>query len=126
MTRFSFIPSGLFPKKTRPTFFYIITTARLLRAQATFTRFPLSVDSSTASEFSEPTLSWPAVSWIWVRHLSSLLIPVSTLAFLWTGPHVWYVAPLFMLPPIFALVLDSNSTVELRQPEPPRVLRRLF
>jgi len=113
---FSFILSRFFPKKTRASFFYIITTARLLRAQATFTRFPLSVDSSTASEFSEPTLSWPAVSWIWVRHLSSLLIPVSTLAFLWTGPHVWYVAPLFMLPPIFALVLDSNSTVELRQP----------
>lgn len=62
------------------------------------------------------TLSRLAISWIWFRHLSSLLIPVSTLAFLWTGPHPWYVAPLFMLPPMFALSIDSNATVEQRQP----------
>ena len=73
---------------------------------------PIS-DSANASEIA---LSWPAVSWIWLRHLSSLLIPVSTLAFLWTGPHPWYVAPLFMLPPMFALSIDSNATVEQRQP----------
>jgi alkane 1-monooxygenase len=38
------------------------------------------------------------------------------LAFLFTGPHPWYIAPLFMLPPIFALGMDSNATVERRQP----------
>jgi alkane 1-monooxygenase len=44
------------------------------------------------------------------------LIPVSTLAFLFTGPHPWYIAPLFMLPPMFALSVDSNATLERRQP----------
>jgi len=53
---------------------------------------------------------------IWVRHLSSLLIPLSSLAFLWTGPHAWYIAPLFMLPVIYALSIDSSDSVELRQP----------
>ena len=53
---------------------------------------------------------------IWVRHLSSLLIPLTTIAFLWTGPHAWYIAPLFMLPLIYALTLDQRDTVELRQP----------
>jgi alkane 1-monooxygenase len=79
-------------------------------------RFPLSVDTSTSPDFSEDRLGFAALSWIWIRHLSSLLIPISTLAFLWTGPHLWFIAPLFMLPSIFALTLDSNSTVELRQP----------
>jgi alkane 1-monooxygenase len=41
---------------------------------------------------------------------------LTTLAFLWTGPHRWYIAPLFMLPPILALNLDSNATIERRQP----------
>lgn len=58
------------------------------------------------------------LAWIFARHLSSLLIPLSSLAFLWTGPHAWYVAPLFMLPVIYALNVDGNATVETRQPLP--------
>ncbi len=78
---------------------------------------PVSIDAAaTSQDLPEPTLTWPAISWIWVRHLWSLLIPVSSLAFLWTGPHPWYVATLFMLPPIFALNADSNATVETRRP----------
>ncbi|MCH7868329.1 MAG: alkane 1-monooxygenase [Myxococcales bacterium] len=79
----------------------------------------MSLEPSTSSvspEAAEHALSWPAVSWIWTRHLTSLLFPISTLAFLWTGPHPWYVAPLFMLPSVFLLDIDSNATVERRQP----------
>ena len=57
-----------------------------------------------------------AVFQIWVRHLTSLLLPVSALAFLFTGPHVWYVSPLFMLPVVWAFVLDNGPQVEQRQP----------
>lgn len=53
---------------------------------------------------------------MWARHLTSFLLPLSTLAFLLTGPHAWYVAPLFVLPSMLALNLDSNGTVEKRQP----------
>jgi alkane 1-monooxygenase len=79
----------------------------------------MSVETHTSPGVTDPgraALSLPEVSWIWVRHLASFLIPVNTLVFLWTGPHSWYIAPLFMLPPILALNLDSNATVERRQP----------
>lgn len=56
------------------------------------------------------------VAGIWARHLTSLVIPISTLAFVLTGPHLWYIAPLFMLPMILALGWDDNKTVERRQP----------
>jgi alkane 1-monooxygenase len=54
---------------------------------------------------------------IWVRHLTSLLLPVNALAFLFTGPHAWYVAALFMLPVVAAFVLDDGARVEQRQPD---------
>lgn len=53
---------------------------------------------------------------IWVRHLTGLAIPLMTLAFLWTGPHRWYVAPLFMLPLGTLLFIDQQSKAERRQP----------
>ncbi len=76
----------------------------------------MSVDSTSTPNSNDPALSLPALSWVWVRHLASFLIPLTTVAFLWTGPHPWYIAPLFMLPPILALSLDSNATIEQRQP----------
>ena len=53
---------------------------------------------------------------IWFKHLASLAIPLITLIFLWTGPHVWYLAPLFMLPLGILLFLDQQGKVERRQP----------
>ena len=53
---------------------------------------------------------------IWVKHLTSLLLPVSALAFLLTGPHAWYVSPIFMLPVVLAYVFDNKPRVEQRQP----------
>jgi alkane 1-monooxygenase len=65
----------------------------------------------------QPTLgSWTVAS-IWARHLTSLYIPAASLAFLWTGPHVWYVAILFMLPLVVAHQLDCAPWTERRQPD---------
>ncbi len=53
---------------------------------------------------------------IWFGHLASLAIPSITLVFLWTGPHRWYVAPVFMLPLGILLFIDQQGKVEERQP----------
>lgn len=53
---------------------------------------------------------------IWVKHLASLVIPSITLLFIWTAPHSWYVAPVFMLPLGIVLFIDQQSKSELRQP----------
>ena len=53
---------------------------------------------------------------IWFKHLASLAIPSITLLFLWTGPHRWYVAPIFMLPLGTLLFIDQQDKVEQRQP----------
>ncbi len=70
----------------------------------------------TPDAIPQARLPRPAVSWIFAKHLASLLIPFTTLLFLWTGPHPWYIAPLFMLPPLAAMHFDSNDTIERRQP----------
>ncbi len=62
-------------------------------------------------------LSTREVGWIWLRHLACLLIPGNALLFLFTGPHPWYVAPLFMVPLVMADQLDRSAKVELRQPD---------
>ena len=53
---------------------------------------------------------------IWFKHLTSLTIPSITLIFLWTGPHLWYIAPLFMLPLGVLLFIDQQNKAERRQP----------
>lgn len=53
---------------------------------------------------------------IWCRHLTSLSIPFITLLFIWTGPHPWYIAPLFILPFGVVLFIDQSGKVERRQP----------
>jgi alkane 1-monooxygenase len=57
------------------------------------------------------------VAGLWLRHLVSLFFPGLSLAFLWTGPHRWYVAALFILPLVAAHQLDCAARVERRQPE---------
>ncbi len=59
-----------------------------------------------------------AVAGIWLRHLLSLYLPLNTLLFLWTGPHTWYVASLFMAPLFLAFRLDCAPRYERRQPLP--------
>jgi alkane 1-monooxygenase len=57
------------------------------------------------------------VAWIWLRHLTSLYFPAASLLFIWTGPHPWYVAPLFLGTSVLAFVFDDASRGEPRQPE---------
>jgi alkane 1-monooxygenase len=53
---------------------------------------------------------------IWALHFVSLLFPLTTLAFLWTGPHAWYIGPLFIVPLVLFQLIDSQPIRELRQP----------
>ena len=72
--------------------------------------------SAEATPAPPRALAGGEVAGIWARHLTSLLLPVNALLFLFSGPHPWYVAPLFMLPVVLAYVLDTNLRVERRQP----------
>ena len=56
------------------------------------------------------------VAWIWVRHFTSFILPLNSLVFLWTGPHAWYIAPIFVIPIGVAYALDNGRVVERRQP----------
>lgn len=53
---------------------------------------------------------------IWGRHLLCFVLPLTTLAFVLSGPHPWYIAPLFWLPLIASVVADVWSPPERRQP----------
>ena len=79
-----------------------------------------SVMSTTTMPESEAELSTPhsaaELAWIFVRHLASLYIPGVALLFLFTGPHAWYIALLFMVPMLMALELDVAARYEQRQP----------
>ena len=61
---------------------------------------------------SRPTLAPSDVSEIWLGHLVSLLIPLTTLAFVWTGPHAWYVALLFIAPLAVYQWIDTRPHYE--------------
>lgn len=63
-----------------------------------------------------PSLSALEVFRIWSGHLRSFLFPASALLFIWTGPHPWYIAPLFVIPSVLMLLADRGDHVELRQP----------
>src|SRR5215472_8644866 len=51
-------------------------------------------------------------------HLLCLVLPLTTLGFLWTAPHRWWGALLWFLPLIASVLLDNVSPRELRQPAP--------
>jgi alkane 1-monooxygenase len=53
---------------------------------------------------------------IWSKHLLALLFPLTALAFVTSGPHPAWMAPLFFLPMIAAVRADRRSGDELRQP----------
>lgn len=51
------------------------------------------------------------------RHAVSLVFPLTSLAFLWTGPHPWWVATLFLAPGVVLYQLDRpGRPVEVRPP----------
>ncbi len=63
-----------------------------------------------------PTPSAGQVAWIFAKHLTSLAFPAVALAFVWTGPHAWWVAALFLAPLVVAFALDTRTLEERRQP----------
>ncbi|HYB99567.1 MAG TPA: fatty acid desaturase [Candidatus Limnocylindrales bacterium] len=54
----------------------------------------------------------------WAAHLLCFVLPVTTLAFVSTGPHPWWLAPAFLLPLLASVIIDMNSRAETRQPDP--------
>ena len=72
--------------------------------------------TASATTADTPALPSREVSWIWLRHLTSILFPATGLAFVLSGPHPWYVAPLFMAPLVLAFWLDKRPVFERRQP----------
>ncbi len=73
--------------------------------------------ASAASSPSEvPALSTRETGWIFLRHLTSFVFPGLSLAFVWTGPHAWWVASLFMAPMVVVFALDTRPHHEQRQP----------
>ena len=73
--------------------------------------------TSAAAPVEESAIVPRTVTGLWLRHLVSLFFPAVSLTFLWTGPHRWYVAALFLLPLIAAHQLDCAPKVERREPE---------
>jgi len=71
---------------------------------------------TTATAPLEAPLARTQVASIWWRHLLSLLFPLNACAFLWTGPHPWYVAVLFIVPIAIAERVDKSARIEQRQP----------
>ncbi|MDG2051565.1 MAG: alkane 1-monooxygenase [Myxococcota bacterium] len=53
---------------------------------------------------------------VWWMHGLSLLIPFAALAYVWTGPHPWYIAPLFIVPFAIFQWIDVRPHHERRQP----------
>ncbi len=72
--------------------------------------------TTAAPPLSMTRLETGAVVRIWLLHFVSLLFPLTTLAFLWTGPHPWYIAPLFIVPLVLFQLIDSQPISETRQP----------
>ncbi len=73
--------------------------------------------TSAAAPVEENAIVPGTVTGLWLRHLVSLFFPAVSLTFLWTGPHRWYVAALFLLPMVAAHQLDCAPKVERREPE---------
>lgn len=54
---------------------------------------------------------------LWFMHLLVFAIPLSAVAFVWSGPHAWYVAPLFIVPLAVIQWVDTKPWFEFRQPD---------
>lgn len=55
---------------------------------------------------------------VWALHLLCFILPLTTFAFVATGPHPWHIAPAFLLPLVASLIFDMRSPGERRQPLP--------
>lgn len=76
----------------------------------------MAADAPSSNTLPQTRLPIGSLAWIFVRHLAALWIPGTTLVFLYTGPHEWYIAPLFITAQIATFHFDTNLTIERRQP----------
>ena len=78
----------------------------------------MSIASSPTDSATPAELSPLRISAIWARHLMCFVLPVTSLAFSLSGPHVWYLALPWLLPLAASLIADFRSPAERRQPHP--------
>lgn len=58
-----------------------------------------------------------AVTRVWLLHLACFVVPLATLGFLITGPHVWWQSLPWTAVIVASVFLDIHSRPELRQPD---------
>ncbi|MGI9592604.1 MAG: fatty acid desaturase, partial [Myxococcota bacterium] len=73
-------------------------------------------ESASTADLAAEAPSVQETGWVFLRHLTSLFFPALSLAFVWTGPHAWYTAILFMAPMVVSFTLDTRPHYEQRQP----------
>jgi alkane 1-monooxygenase len=66
----------------------------------------------------EAPWSTPAILGLWTKHLLCFLYPVSTLLFLATAPHPWYVGIAYFTILPFSVLTDIKAGPALHQPAP--------
>jgi alkane 1-monooxygenase len=76
----------------------------------------MSTESIPAPSLDDSDLSFGRALSNFAPHALSLLFPLTALAFVLTGPHVWWEALVFAVPIYGSVVLDRHSKDELRQP----------
>ncbi len=72
----------------------------------------------TSTTAAPGTISEQGTPAVWVKHLMCFVLPLTTLAFVTTGPHSAWVAPLFLIPLFGSLAADMRSPGDFRQPTP--------
>ncbi len=63
-----------------------------------------------------PPVGAAAIARLWAAHLLCLVLPLTSLAFLVTGPHVWYVSLAFFGVIVASVVIDNHAGPALHQP----------
>ena len=54
---------------------------------------------------------------VWLGHLLVFAIPLTATLFVWSGPHPWYIAPLFLIPLAVFQWWDTRDWMEKSEPE---------
>ncbi len=60
----------------------------------------------------------PSSATLWLRHLLCLVVPLTSLGFVITGPHRWYLALPWFGVVIASVIIDNNAGPALHQPRP--------
>jgi alkane 1-monooxygenase len=80
------------------------------------TAAPTTTDLEQAPPAPAPAASRLQVAQIWAKHLLCFVLPLTTLGFLATGPHRWWLALSFVGVVVASVIVDNRAGPEKRQP----------